>query len=211
MARVSEVQVGSVFGRLTVAAYSNFDKPTRVRKVISYCECGGVKVSMLHHLGKNTLSCGCLEKTHRVTHGGSGTVEYTIWNAMWDRCTNPSNKKYQEYQHRTPPESWRDFAIFLKDMGPRPSSKHSIERRENLKPYGPENCYWATAYEQANNKANNTLYTDGTQVLSLAQIARLTGANYKTLDNQIRTMRWPVARALGPSWSLYRKGSNVAI
>lgn len=36
-----------------------------------------------------------------------------------------------------------DFWQFAKDMGEKPSSSHVFRRRDNSKPYRPDNCYWA--------------------------------------------------------------------
>jgi hypothetical protein len=47
---------------------------------------------------------------------------------------------------------WRDFAVFLTEVGPRPSRYHSIDRIDNEKGYWPGNVRWATAKEQAQNR-----------------------------------------------------------
>lgn len=81
--------------------------------------------------------------------------EYYTWGAIKQRCTNPKHYNYKNYGGRgiTMCKEWFDsFDAFYRDMGDRPSNKHSIERINNEKGYEPSNCKWATKYEQQNNR-----------------------------------------------------------
>jgi hypothetical protein len=87
-------------------------------------------------------------------HGMYGTPEYYIWNAMLQRCTNPKHDHYDYYGGRgiTVCERWRIFENFFKDMGMRPSPKHSIDRIDVNGNYQPFNCRWTTRSYQIINQ-----------------------------------------------------------
>lgn len=96
--------------------------------------------------------------------------EYRVWCHMLQRCQNPNNKSYKNYGGRGIEvcERWKKFSNFIKDMGSRPSPKHSIERLDNSEGYELDNCVWATGTIQGRNRRNNVrISLDGrTQALS---------------------------------------------
>ncbi len=80
--------------------------------------------------------------------------EYRVWANMKQRCLNPKNPSYKDYGARGIKicRRWRDsFAAFFEDMGPRPSPKHTLERRKNNRGYSKRNCEWATRLKQSWN------------------------------------------------------------
>jgi len=140
------------------------------------CACGRTRLVDGRNLSsKNTQSCGCKrdEQVAKLTrtHGKTKTPEYAIWTAMLQRCANPNNAAWKDYGGRgiTVCPAWKkSFETFLADMGPRPTPKHSIERRNNNLGYAADNCFWATRQEQNRNSRKNVLlpYQGRTQCLA---------------------------------------------
>lgn len=78
---------------------------------------------------------------------------------MQNRCYNKDASGYSRYGGRgiRVCPRWLEFENFISDMGPRPSPKHSVHRKDNDGPYSPKNCCWATTKEQSQNK-DYTIY-----------------------------------------------------
>lgn len=116
------------------------------------------------------------------------TPEYQAWNGIRHRCRNPKRADYERYGGRgvTVCDRWYDsFEAFLSDMGKRPSSGHSIERKDNSKGYEPDNCQWATAKDQANNRRSSRMMTLGGITKTVAQWSDETGVPRNTLYHRL--------------------------
>lgn len=149
---------GEIFGRLTVIELSKKSKPKKIYwKCL--CQCGNI-IDVLSNslISGNTKSCGCLRSelvsNKYSTHKKSTSSEYYTYYSMISRCYNKNNNVYQYYGGRGIKvcDRWlKSFENFYKDMGDKPSPKHSIDRINNNGDYEPNNCKWATQSEQTIN------------------------------------------------------------
>jgi hypothetical protein len=102
------------------------------------------------------------DRRHNYKHGGSNDIEYTIWIGMHQRCSNPLRREYKNYGGRgiRVCKRWDDYAVFLADMGRRPTPAHTLERVDNEGGYSKENCIWATYTQQIRNRRCTKLTLD---------------------------------------------------
>lgn len=125
---------------------------------------------------------------------------YYCWQAMISRCEYAGNVAYKHYGGRgvTVCAHWRhSFAAFMKDMGPRPSVKHSVDRFPNPDGnYEPGNCRWATMKQQQNNRRNNRLLTYGGKTQTMSQWAEEIGITVYALYGRLVRGKMTVEQAL---------------
>lgn len=188
---------GRRFGRLVVES----DAPSRKRRaryLNCVCDCGGRKQIARGSLVTGcSTSCGCVAKERigalRRTHGMSNSgPEYKIWSQMIARCRGHKNYGARGIKVC---ERWLDVKNFLSDMGPRPSSKHSIERRDNNGNYEPSNCFWATKDIQVSNTRRNVYFDVGGKKMTMKQAASAVGMEYGTLRGRLK-LGWSKEKAL---------------
>jgi hypothetical protein len=143
-----------------------------------------------------------LKHGHATTRNRSN--EYKIWEHMKARCYRATGDHFEGYGARgiTVCDRWLNgengktgFECFYEDMGPRPSKKHSINRKDNDGPYHPDNCSWATGKEQQRNtRGNRVVVVDG-ESMPLVVACERYGANYFLVHNRL-SRGWPITRAL---------------
>jgi len=141
-------------------------------------------------------SCGChrreIGRTNGIKsaqHGKSDTPEYACWLSMLYRCNVVQSKSYKNYGGRGIKvcDRWKDsFENFLTDMGPRPSDRHSIERKDVNGNYEPDNCEWADIIKQANNKQTSKFIEVHGVRKTVAQWCRLYGLDPATYRHRVQ-------------------------
>lgn len=161
MAKLMDL-TGQRFGALV--ALSRDERPSKGARWLCACDCGGTTIAFTYNLRSgHTKSCGCIRNEASAnrtrTHGLSGTQEHKSWKSMIRRCTDINFPNYKRYGAKgiTVCEAWRDFTVFLADMGPMPTPRHSIDRIDNSKGYSKENCKWSSDEEQMRNRTNSRM------------------------------------------------------
>ena len=126
-----------------------------------------------------------------------GTKPYRIWKHIKQRCLNKNSKDYSNYGGRgiTICDDWLEFSNFWKDMQDGFDDTLSIDRIDNNRGYCKNNCRWATAQEQANNKRNNRLYLHQGKWQSVSAIARRHNINVSVLFSRVNN-GWGIDKAV---------------
>lgn len=186
---------GQKFGRLTVVERLFERKNYSATFWLCVCDCGKTDLRIrADYLKKSiTTSCGCYRTENNAVvqtkHGLSRSEEYQIWRGILARCYNENDSNYPRYGGNGIEvcDEWKEsFEVFYRDMGPRPSKDHSIDRKDNNKGYCKENCRWATKIEQANNRSSNVFYTHNGASRTLAGWCRELGINYVSVHSRLR-------------------------
>jgi hypothetical protein len=211
---------GQKFGRLTVVEFAR--RGTYRRMWRCSCSCGEAVVVATSHLRSgHTRSCGCLltdtlvvrnksqENRSRVgmrsvKHGLSGSPEYKIYYGARNCCRSTDPAAYAMYGARDIEFRFANVEEFFAALGPRPSSRHSLDRIDNDGHYEPSNVRWATRREQANNTRRNRVVSAFGQSRSVAQWSAETGFRQKLITARLNS-GWLPERALSQSVRLQKR------
>lgn len=179
------------------------------------CKCGTERTVLCSSLRcGESKSCGCEAYVRAVaarapitTHGhcrrregSQETREYSVWSSMFERCYNSNVKSYHRYGGRgiVVCERWHSFENFLADMGPRPSSKHQLDRYPNNDGnYEKTNCRWATRKQNSRNRSNTRRVTIEGVSVCVAERAEMLQIKPGTIESRLRR-GWPLERVLDP-------------
>lgn len=146
----------------------------------------------------NTKDCGC-QRSNKIsdavkTHGQSRSLTWNTWHRMRRRIREGINH-HLTYEGMYIDPRWHSYETFLKDMGERPSSKHTIDRIDNTKGYFKENCRWATSSEQCRNRSNNRLLTFKEKTMCLMDWSKETGLTKSCIESRLKR-NWSIEDTL---------------
>lgn len=217
---------GQRFNRLLVLSEAARKDGGKSRAWLCRCDCSKeVEVRQRNLTCGKAQSCGCLARERaavrirrvidgNVTHGMSrdGSPEYAAWHHMRQRCLDPGYRTYPDYGGRgiTICERWNSFVVFLEDMGPRPSSAHSLDRIDVNSNYEPANCRWADHKTQQRNRRSNRLIEFNGETKPLSAWAEQYGIPMVRVHQRIVIYKWSVEEALTTPVTPPRKGMAKA-
>ena len=208
---------GHRYGNLVVIEFSHLHVQPSGQKPSIWkcrCDCGRECLMRLGQLRSGTArSCGCSHKDvlikRNTTHGLSKkSAEYITWKGMRQRCSasyKGRDVKYYADRGITVCDEWLNgsqgltgFQCFLRDMGPRPSIRHSIDRKDNNGGYSKDNCRWALPdVQSANRRIIRLLVVDGVP-MTIPKAAKISGLKTATLRYRLKR-GWTLQQALSSS------------
>lgn len=145
-----------------------------------------------------------------LIHGLSYTPEYRAWQTMRLRCTAPSNPAWADYGGRgiTVCAGWlASVEAFVRDMGPKPTPRHELDRENNAGGYWcgkcaecvaagrQPNCRWVLRKTNDRNRRSNRLLEYMGEELALAEWCERLGLPRDTVRKRLEG-GWSVAAAL---------------
>ena len=182
---------GDIFGELKVILPFARRKRDNLKVALCACSCGSpliaVRISDLRHPTKPRVSCGC-QKGGKPTHGMSFSAEYSRWHKAKRRITDLNDKRFADYGGRglTMEPDWiASFEAFYADLGPLPSTEHTLERYDNEKGYIRGNVGWELMPVQARNKRNTRFVEYNGKRMCLADAARAAGLTPSIVNGRI--------------------------
>lgn len=207
--RKFEDLTGKKFGSLTVVEYGGQYKPSGNIYWRCKCECGNYTNTSGSSLrsGKS-VSCGRCSASKRARernyrHGDFGSRLYEIWRQMHRRCYGENTKAYKHYGGRgiTICEEWKEYEKFREwAVSCGYNDSLTIDRIDVNRNYCPENCRWATAKQQANNRRSNHNIEYMGEIHTVSEWADIFGVKQTHLWKALSKNNWNLNELVIRGW-----------
>ena len=183
--------IGKKYSRLTILGYGKpvlgtdgYNAPVCVCK----CDCGVIlNIRLASVIHENTKSCGCYKMevlSLNKRHGLSHTKLFRRWTGMWYRCDKHGSQSYHYYGGRgiRVCDEWASFEAFRDwSFANGYDEGLQLDRINNNKGYGPDNCRWVTSAQNNLNKRNTVFLIFKGEKKTISEWAKITGIPESTL------------------------------
>jgi hypothetical protein len=122
---------------------------------------------------------------------------YISWKGLRNRCRLKNVWNYASYGGAgvTYDPAWDSYERFQLDMGNRPEGM-TLDRIDGTRGYFKENCRWATASEQQNNRKCALLLTHNGITKNARDWARDLGLAPGAVWNRVKLLGWSIEKAV---------------
>lgn len=113
---------------------------------------------------------------------------HNIWHGMKQRCLNKNATGYNNYGGRgiSICKEWLQYRNFKEwSLNNGYNDTLSIDRIDTNGNYEPNNCRFVDSFVQLNNTTRNVKVEFNGVLLTIGELARISGVNYRTLHNRI--------------------------
>lgn len=201
--RVNHVFIGDKFNDWTVIGESRTEQSQggeSRRIALIQCKCGN-KSSMDVSVLLSGKRFACRECSHNARRSNikCNMGEYGVWSNMLARCCNKNHISYGKYGgagvvvcDRWNPARGGSFNNFYKDIGPRPSKDHQLDKEAVFlgnKVYGPGLAKWVTRKDNCRRRSNTFFVEFNGEKIALVELADRFNLDHWVLFYQIKRMR----------------------
>ena len=112
---------------------------------------------------------------------------YNSYRGMMSRCYRPKDASYKYYGGRgvVVCNEWHNILNFEMWVKENPYFKGAtLDRIDSNGNYSPDNCRWATMFEQDKNRRNSILIEWNGEIHNITEWSEITGLNRSTLKNR---------------------------
>jgi hypothetical protein len=202
------VPPGTRFGQLVVSGEAS--SRGGHRHLTCVCACGAEVIVSLSNLRTgNSTSCGCLQRKaladsnrQRAEAGYRQHPLRSIHNGVVRRCVDPKHKDYPRYGGAGVRlyEPWRNRARFIEDVereiGPRPSLQHTLDRINPRGNYAPGNIRWATWLQQKHNQRRAWRFLSDEEITGIRSMYVPGGVSQQQVAQAFDTTQGEVSRVV---------------